>query len=235
MSGAKVLVDICSGVMSVTLNRPEKLNAIDNDLAQLLLDAFELARRSDEIRVVLMGGAGKAFCAGRDLGAAPTDKDLEMVQSVATAIVNLPKPVVAAVHGWAIGAGFEWMMDADVLLAAETARFRLPEASLRVFVTGGLTATLPASIGVSRSKALMLLGEEFSAEQAAAWGLIWRVVPETQLASEAARIASELAALEPHVVSQFKKVINEVGLASFSHAIGQETRAEKLLGSKRHQ
>lgn len=235
MNGGKVLVDISSGIMSVTLNRPEKLNAIDNELAQLLLNAIDLASRSGDVRVVLLRGAGRAFCAGRDLGAAPTDKDLDLVQAVASAIVELPKPVVAAVHGWTIGAGFEWVMDADVLLAAETARFRLPEASLGVFVTGGLTALLPASVGVSRSKGLMLLGEEFSAEQAAAWGLIWRVVSETQLDNEASRIANQLAALDPHVVSQFKKVINEIGLASFSHAIEQEARAEKLLRSTRNQ
>jgi 2-(1,2-epoxy-1,2-dihydrophenyl)acetyl-CoA isomerase len=92
------------------------------------------------------------------------------VQAVAAALVSLPKPVVAAVHGWTLGAGLEWMLDADVVIAAKSSRFRLPEASLGVFVTGGLTATLPAFAGLARAKGLMLLGEEFGAAEAHAWG-----------------------------------------------------------------
>src|SRR5690606_29082231 len=130
------------------------------------------------VRVLRLRGAGKAFCAGRDVGAPPTEDDLTLVQAVAQAIVSLEKPVVAAVHGWVVGAGLEWMLDADVVIAAEGARFKLPEASLGVFVTGGLTATLAASAGLARAKALMLLGEPFDAAQAQAWGLVWQVVAD---------------------------------------------------------
>jgi 2-(1,2-epoxy-1,2-dihydrophenyl)acetyl-CoA isomerase len=79
------------------------------------------------------------------------------------------------------GAGLEWMLDADVVIAAKSSRFRLPEASLGVFVTGGLTATLPAFAGLARAKGLMLLGEEFGAAEAHAWGLVWQVVPDADL------------------------------------------------------
>jgi enoyl-CoA hydratase/carnithine racemase len=86
------------------------------------------------------------------------ERHVELVQDVAVAIVRHPKPLVAAVHGWTVGAGFEWTMDADVVVAADDTRFKLPEASIGVFVTGGLVATLPAITGLSRAKAMMLLG-----------------------------------------------------------------------------
>src|SRR4051812_29534727 len=126
MSAAKVLSETSDGIMTVTLNRPAKLNAIDNDLARELLDAIAIAAGDEQVRVLLLRGAGRAFCAGRDVGASPSEEDLVLVQAVAAAIVGLPKPVVAAVHGWTVGAGLEWMLDADVVLAARSSRFRLP-------------------------------------------------------------------------------------------------------------
>lgn len=229
MGSGKVLLDLHDGVMTATLHRPEKLNAIDNELARELLDGIAAAGSNEEVRVLLLRGAGRAFCAGRDVGAPPTQQDLELVQAVASALVALPKPVVAAVHGWTVGAGLEWMLDADFVVAAESSRFKLPEASLGVFVTGGLTATLPAFAGLARAKGLMLLGEEFSASQAHAWGLVWQVVAPADLDTTAARVCKQLAALAPHVVSRYKKVLNEIGLASFRSAVQAETQAQSEL------
>ncbi len=226
MPSDKLHLSLQANVLTATLHRPDKLNAIDNDLASELLEAIQAAGRNEEVRVLLLRGAGRAFCAGRDVSAAPTPRDLELVQAVASALVALPQPVVAAVHGWTVGAGLEWMLDADLVLAADNSRFKLPEASLGVFVTGGLTATLPAFAGLARAKALMLLGEEFSAAQAQAWGLVWQVVAATELDATAARICAKLAALEPRVVRRYKKVLNEVGLASFQKAVQAETQAQ---------
>lgn len=229
MHDGKVLLELRDGVMSATLHRPEKLNAIDNDLASELLGAIGTAASDADVRVLLLRGAGRAFCAGRDVGAPPTEKDLELVQAVATALVALPKPVVAAVHGWTVGAGLEWMLDADVVLAAESSRFKLPEASLGVFVTGGLTATLPAFAGAARAKALMLLGEEFGALQAQAWGLVWQVVADADLEASAGRVCKQLATLAPDVVSRYKKVLNEIGLDKFHRAVKAETQAQRAM------
>ncbi|HEY9094977.1 MAG TPA: enoyl-CoA hydratase-related protein, partial [Hydrogenophaga sp.] len=171
-----VISELREGVMTLTLNRPDKLNAINNALAQDLLGALGAAAGDSSVRVVRLRGAGRAFCAGRDVGAPPTDRDLELVQAVAQAIVRLPQPVVAEVHGWTLGAGLEWMLDADLVVAGRSARFRLPEASLGVFVTGGLSATLQAMVGLARARALLLLGEAFDAQQALDWGLVYRVV-----------------------------------------------------------
>lgn len=231
MTDTKLFCEIHDGIMILSLNRPEKLNAIDNELSHELLKALHAAHEDRSVRVVLLRGNGRAFCAGRDLSAPPTAEDLTSVQAVAKAIVTLSKPVVVAVHGWTVGAGLEWMLNADVVVAASSARFKLPEASLGVFVTGGLIATLPAYAGVARAKALMLLGEAFSADDAQSWGLIWRVVEPEALESAAKQVAQQLASLKPELTARFKRALNEVGLHHFSRAIEIENEAQRAVGA----
>ena len=218
--------------MTLCLNRPEKLNAIDNDMARALIAALAVAAEDAAVRVVVLCGNGRAFCAGRDIASAPTEDDLVLVQAVSRAIVGLAKPVIAAVHGWTVGAGLEWMLNADVVIAASNARFKLPEASIGVFVTGGITATLPAYAGLARAKALMLLGEEFSAAQAQAWGLLWRVVAPDELAPASLAAVQTLAALQPDIVRRFKRVLHEVGLPHFERAIGLENEAQRAIAAQ---
>jgi len=217
------------GVLTLTLNRPTKLNAIDNALAAALLEELQTAANNPVVRVIRLRGNGRAFCAGRDISAPPTERDLELVQGVAVAIVRNPKPVVAAVHGWTMGAGFEWTMDADVVVAADDARFKLPEASIGVFVTGGLVATLPAIAGLSRARSMMLFGEECSARQAVDWGLAHRAVPSDQLDEVSMAACQQLAALEPTVVAHYKRVLNAVGLDRFDRAVQEESNATRML------
>lgn len=232
MASPKLTCERRGGVMTLSLNRPEKLNAIDNELSHALLAALDTARKDAAVRAVVLRANGRAFCAGRDVSSEPTEQDLVLVQAVAQAIVDLPKPVVAAVHGWTVGAGLEWMLDADLVLAASDARFKLPEASLGVFVTGGLTATLPVFAGLARAKALIFLGEEFGAAEAQAWGLVWRVVAPDELAAECGRVAEKLAALRPDVAARFKRVLNEVGLHHFARAIELENEAQRAVQAR---
>jgi 2-(1,2-epoxy-1,2-dihydrophenyl)acetyl-CoA isomerase len=215
--------------MTLTLNRPEKLNAIDNELAQAILAALDAAASDDAVHAVRVAGNGRAFCAGRDVSAPPTEADLLLVQAVSRALVHLEKPVLFSVHGWTVGAGLEWMLNADVAIAASSSRFKLPEASIGVFVTGGLSATLPAYAGLSRAKALTLLGEEFTADMAKSWGLVWQVVADSQLDASAHSIASRLASLRPEVARRFKRVFNEVGLNNFDRAVELENQAQRAL------
>lgn len=232
MTSSRLITSVQHGVLTLSLNRPEKLNAIDNDLSRDLLSALTMASSDPSVRVVVVNGNGRAFCAGRDVSAAPTDEDLVLVQAVSKAIVGLSKPVIAAVHGWTVGAGLEWMLNADVVIAASSARFKLPEASIGVFVTGGLTATLAAYAGLSRAKALMLLGEEFSPTQALAWGMVWRVVAPDEFALESRRVAEQIASLRPEVVSQYKRVLNAVGLSSFHKATELENEAQRAIAGQ---
>jgi len=230
MTDQKLLLVRDAGVLTLILNRPAKLNAIDNELAASLQGALDSAAQDDSVRAIRIQGNGRAFCAGRDVSEAPTDKDLECVQAVAKSIVTNPKPVVAAVHGWTVGAGFEWMLNADIVYASEDARFKLPEAALGVFVTGGLVATLPAAIGLTRAKALMLLGEEFSAAQAVDWGLVYRVLPSQELDAVSLAACHRLADLKPVVAMQFKRVLNRFGLGRFDEAVDEESQVQRMLG-----
>ncbi len=232
MTASKLLRERQDAILTLTLNRPDKLNAIDNELAQGLLEALHDASADAATRVIRLRGSGRAFCAGRDVSAAPTDQDLELVQAVARAIVQNPKPVVAQVHGWTVGAGLEWMLDADLVIAAAATRFKLPEASLGVFVTGGLTATLPAMVGVARAKALMLLGDEFSAQEALAWGLIYQVAPDAGLEQAGWTVSKRLAALAPGMASHFKRVLNGIGLGAFDRAVVLESQTQRALSRR---
>ncbi|MEP7057993.1 MAG: enoyl-CoA hydratase-related protein [Caldimonas sp.] len=226
-----LLTELAAGVLTLRLNRPERLNAIDEATAQAMLDALEEAGRSAVVRVVVLRGNGRAFCAGRDIGAAPTPQILDLVQAVARAIVALPQPVLAAVHGWVVGAGLEWMLDADLVVAARSARFKLPEIELGVFVTGGITATLPAYAGLARAKGLLLLGEEFSADDAQRWGLIGSVVDDDRFDAEVVRIAARLAGFAPAVLGRFKRVLNGLNLQRFESALAIEAQMQTEIAA----
>lgn len=229
MTDDRLLIDVREGIATLTLNRPDKLNAIDPPLGRALLQALRRLGADAAVRVLRLRGAGRAFCAGRDVSAPPTDEDLTLVQAVSKALVRLPQPVVFSVHGWTVGAGLEWMLDGDLTVAAASTRFRLPEASIGVFVTGGLSATLVASAGLARAKALTLLGEPFTAAQARDWGLVWDVVPDEQLEARAQALCAQLAALRPEVAASFKRVFNQIGLAAFDAAVEQENAVTRAL------
>ena len=224
--------ELNEGVLTLRLDRPKRLNAIDEPTAEALLVALRRAAEAVEVRVVVLRGSGRAFSAGRDVSAAPTATILALVQDVARAIVALPKPVVVAVHGWVVGAGVEWMLAADIVVAARGARFKLPEIGLGVFVTGGITATLPRYAGLARAKGLLLLGEEFSAADALLWGLVWSVVDEAALDGEVVRVAQRLAGFEPHAVARFKRVLNELTLDRFEVALLTEARMQAELAER---
>ncbi|HEV8311682.1 MAG TPA: enoyl-CoA hydratase-related protein [Burkholderiaceae bacterium] len=224
--------ELADGVLTLTLNRPQRLNAIDEPTARALLQALRAADADPQVRALLLRGAGRAFCAGRDVSEPPTPEILELVQGVSRAMVECSKPIVCAVHGWVVGAGVEWMLDTDLVVAARSARFKLPEASIGVFVTGGITSVLPRVAGLMRAKALLLLGEEFSAEQAERWGLVSRVVDDASLDDEVRQVAGRLAALDPRVASRFKRVLNQMSLADFAHSIALESQMQTELMAK---
>jgi 2-(1,2-epoxy-1,2-dihydrophenyl)acetyl-CoA isomerase len=217
------------GVMTLSLNRPQRLNAIDAASARELLDALTHAHRANDVRVVVLRGNGRAFCAGRDVSEPPTREILALVQAVASAMVECAKAIVIAVHGWVVGAGVEWMLDGDIVLAARSARFRLPEIEIGVFVTGGITTTLPHSTGLARAKGMLLLGEEFSAEQAQQWGLVWALVDDARLEQETERVARRLASFDPNVLGRFKRVLNDLGLPRFRQGLDAESAMQVQL------
>jgi 2-(1,2-epoxy-1,2-dihydrophenyl)acetyl-CoA isomerase len=200
---APILVSQDAGVLSVTLNRPDKLNAFNPEMHTLLRQALEQALDDGAIRAVLLSGAGRAFCAGQDLsernlsaGAAPIDLSVSLGSNynpLVRRLRELPKPIVCAVNGVAAGAGANIALACDIVLAARSASFMQSFSKLGLVPDSGGTYFLPRLVGTARAMGLALLGERLSAEQAAQWGLIWKAVDDNKLLDEATAIARVLA------------------------------------------
>jgi len=198
-----VLVSFDSGVLQVTLNRPEKLNALNPEMHKLLRQALERAAEEREVRAVLLSGAGRGFCAGQDLserdvspGAAPIDLSVSLgsyYNPLVRRLRELPKPVVCAVNGVAAGAGANLALACDIVLAGRSAFFIQSFSRIGLVPDAGGTWILPRLVGKARAMALALLGEKLSAEQAAEWGLIWKVVDDEALLSQGMELAKQLA------------------------------------------
>jgi enoyl-CoA hydratase/carnithine racemase len=220
------------GVRVVTLNRPQRLNAIVPALLEDLIAALQAADRDPAIRAVVLTGAGRAFCAGDDLkefasqsaDEATTRAYIERIQDVTRAIVLGDTPVIGAIRGWAVGGGLEWVINCDFAIAAEGTRFFFPEIALGVFVTGGVTALLPRLVGLQRARELILLGERFDAAQARDWGLIWKVAPDAALIPEALALARRIAALPPGAVRDLKRILARQA-GDLEAALAAETEA----------
>jgi enoyl-CoA hydratase/carnithine racemase len=207
--------DPCDGVRIVKLNRPHRLNAIVPELLEDLIAAVDSANHAAEIRAIVLTGAGRAFCSGDDLKEFSSQsrseifarKYIERIQDVTRAMVLGDKPVIGAIHGWAVGGGLEWVINTDFAIAAQGTRFFFPEISLGVFVTGGVTELLPRLVGLQRARELMMLGERFDASQAHAWGLVWKVVPGTEFMSQAIDLARRIAALPSGPVRDLRRIL----------------------------
>ena len=200
---ASVLVSVEAGVETITLNRPEKLNALNPEMHQLLRAALERAAVQPEIRVVLLTGAGRGFCTGQDLaerdvsaGAAPIDLSVSLgshYNPLVRRLRALPKPIICAVNGIAAGAGANIALACDLVIAARSASFIQAFSKLGLVPDAGGSYFLPRLIGTARAMGLALLAEKLDAEQAVQWGLIWKVVDDQQLINEANALALKLA------------------------------------------
>ena len=198
-----VITRLEGGVLTLTLNRPEKLNAFDMAMHAALRAGFARAGREDAVRAVLLTGAGRAFSAGQDLGArdprsggpAPDLGETlgQHYNPLIRAIRALDKPVIAAVNGIAAGAGANIALACDIVLAADSARFIQSFAKLGLVPDAGGSWTLTHLLGEARAKALALTAEPLSARQAADWGLIWKALPDDMLMAEAQTLAAKLA------------------------------------------
>ena len=213
-----VLVSLDAGVLGITLNRPEKLNAFVPDMHRELRKALERAKDEPAVRAVLLTGAGRGFCAGQDLsernvapGAAPIDLS-ESLSSNYNPLVRrlreLPKPVVCAVNGVAAGAGANIALACDIVIAARSASFVQSFSRIGLVPDSGGTFFLPRLAGSARAMALALLGEKLSAEDAERWGLIWKVVDDAPLMKEATAVAKNLATGPTKGYGLIKKALN---------------------------
>ena len=213
-----VLASLEAGVLSLTLNRPEKLNAFNPDMHQALRQGLERAAAESEVRAVLLTGAGRGFCAGQDLaerdvsaGAAPIDLSVSLGSNynpLVRRLRELPKPVICAVNGVAAGAGANIALACDLVLAARSARFVQAFSRIGLVPDSGGTYFLPRLVGTARAMGLALLAESIGAEQAEQWGLIWKAVEDDRLGNEALALARRLASGPTKGYGLLKKALN---------------------------
>src|SRR5579859_3948674 len=192
-----VVTERAGSILRVQLNRPAKKNAMTSAMYVTIADLLNAAAKDDDIRVVLWHGAGDSFCAGNDvedfMKNPPGPGESPQAHLIA-ALINFEKPVVAAVHGAAIGGGTTMLTHCDFVYAGESAKFQLPFINLALVPEFGSSFSIPARVGHLRAAELYLLGEPFSAARAAELGLVTRAVPDADLLTTATATAQKLAA-----------------------------------------
>jgi enoyl-CoA hydratase/2-(1,2-epoxy-1,2-dihydrophenyl)acetyl-CoA isomerase len=204
----------------ITFNRPDVLNVFRRSMFQRLLNLFEAIENDDSIRVILLTGAGRAFSAGIDLdevshlfdGTMTMEQaraELNEMQELTRRMVNLPKPIISAINGVAVGAGAEIAISSDIRIASQMASFEFAEVKRGLFETNGVMHRLPRLIGMGRAAQVMLTGEKISAQSALGMGLVTRVLPSEMLMREALEIARSLAANAPISMRLVKQVLHK--------------------------
>jgi enoyl-CoA hydratase/carnithine racemase len=236
VSSAAVLLERAGGVLSLTLNRPEVLNAYDRAMRDALYDALGLAHADRTIRVVIVRGAGRAFSSGGDLGefgTAPSPtraREVRQIRDVWGRWATLPCVSIAAVHGIAAGGGLEMALLCDLVVCARDARFDLPETGLGLIPGVGGTQTLPRAIGLGRAAALLLAGASISGVEAARIGLALEAVPPTRLSDAARRLAARILAVDPRLLTAVKDLLRRGRDLPLREALALERRWERRLG-----
>jgi 2-(1,2-epoxy-1,2-dihydrophenyl)acetyl-CoA isomerase len=237
-----VEVDGEARVATITLNRPDALNALTVPMKQALLAALRRVERDAAVRAVILTGAGRAFCAGQDLrerlepAAAPLGVEVrERYNPIIRAMRALPKPIVAAINGVAAGAGASLAMAADIRIASDAASFALAFGRVGLVPDSGATWLLPRLVGLTRAMELALLNEPVPAADAVRLGMVGRVVPGAELATEARSIAARLAAGAPRAIALTKRALNAAWERDLDGALEYEAQLQDMAGrSKDH-
>jgi len=235
-----ILFDVTDGIARLTLNRPDKLNSFNVQMHQEVRAALARVREDAACRVLVITGAGRGFCAGQDLGdravapgaAAPDlGESIELrYKPLVLGLRNLPKPVIAAVNGVAAGAGANIALACDIVIAAKSATFIQSFSKLGLVPDSGGTWTLPRLIGPARAIGLTFLGDKLSAEQAAAWGLIWRCVDDAELPGTVDQLARQLSIAPTRGLARTKEAIYASGQHTLEQQLDLERDFQRELG-----
>lgn len=238
-----VAVDVSDGAATVALNRPQALNAWNAQLGADLLAALRALADDDTVRAVVLTGAGRAFSSGADLkdfegaemrpdGRPDLERTLtERYHPIMTAIRELPKPVVAAINGPAVGIGCSLALCCDLILAAESAYFLLAFVNIGLVPDGGSSLFVPTRVGMAHASELAMLGERLPAERALEWGLINRVVADERLAEEARALGARLAAGPTRSYAGTKRQLNNWLYARMGEQLQLEARIQGEMAS----
>ncbi|MEW6301175.1 MAG: enoyl-CoA hydratase [Thermodesulfobacteriota bacterium] len=239
MSQPVLLVDKSEGIVTVTLNRPEAMNALSRELRAALVRAFHDLRDDPAAGVVILTGAGRAFCAGLDLKELSQDNTVFGEQEsplgagdIVRVMATFDRPIIGAVNGYAITGGFELALACDILIASSAARFADTHARVGVMPGWGLSQKLSRVIGIYRAKELSLTGNYLSAEQAAAWGLVNRVVAPEDLLPTCRALAADILSCEPDIVRSLKRVIDDGFATTLAEGLAIEAQAWRANASR---
>jgi enoyl-CoA hydratase/carnithine racemase len=234
-----LLIDRAAGVLTITLNRPERKNAINGTMWEELLATFRDAATDASVRVVVLTGAGGAFCSGADLSPGGRDAAkhqlvrMRDVADVALALHRLPQPTIAKVDGVAAGAGCNMALGCDLVVASDTARFSEIFARRGLTIDFGGSWLLPRLVGLHKAKELALLADIISADEAERLGIVNRVVPAAELDAFVDDWAARLAAGPPLALSMTKKLLNDGLATSLDQALEAEGMAQTVnFGTK---
>ena len=238
-SEQSVLTDIENGVLTITLNRPDKLNSFNSEMSEAFHSAF-IRAEDDDVRSVLLTGAGRAFCAGQDLGDRDPRKMTEppdlghtiekYYNPVLRRMRSLEKPIVCAVNGVAAGAGANIALVCDIVLAAKSAKFIQAFSKIGLVPDSGGTWSLTRLVGEARAKGLALTAEPLTAETAELWGLIWRAIDDDVLMTEAIALADKLAAGPTVGLGMIKRAIQTASTQSLDDQLDLERDLQREAG-----
>jgi 2-(1,2-epoxy-1,2-dihydrophenyl)acetyl-CoA isomerase len=230
-------------VVVLTLNRPERRNALSVELKDALVEALEKVASDPSVRAVVLAGSGRAFCVGQDLGehaaalAADPSTAFDTVRRhynpIVRTLATMPKPVVAAINGGAVGAGLGFALACDLRVAAQSATFATAFAGIGLTADSGLSASLVHSLGAMRATELLLLGEPFDAQRALEWGLVRAVVPDDAVLDAALGLARRLAAGPTAAYAEIKKAVALGAVSPLDAVLAAEGAAQARLGLTR--
>lgn len=237
MSEEHLLVERADGYAVLTLNRPDARNALSPALLADLCAAFHALNREDEVRAVILTGAGTAFCAGLDLKAMSESSDgvgvfeIHGAHDIVAAMEAFDRPIIIGVNGVAATGGFELALAGDILIASDNARFADTHCRVGLAPGWGLSQKLARTIGPSRAREAHFTGNFISAEQASDWGLVSRVVAEAELLNECRKVASDIASCVPQTVKVYKKMVNDGLNTSLAAGLAMERNVMGYVNS----
>ena len=230
-----LLVEVDAGVATITLNRPDALNALNATMRRELLAAFKSFGRDTAVRAIVITGAGRGFCAGADLRGGSGEREFRRVLAteynpLIEAIRGLPKPVIASVNGVAAGAGVSLAMAADLVVASSDARFVPAFNRIALVPDSGLTRTLVRAVGRHRAFEVLLGERELRADEAHAAGLVAAVLPADQLAEGTRALAGRLASGPTAAIGLTKRLVNGAEDATLAESLAAEAALQEIAG-----
>lgn len=233
-----ILLTVENGVGTITLNRPDVFNAFNDEQSYELQDAFKQVAKNDEVRVVVLTGAGKAFCSGQDLKAIAGAEKRSLEESlhkrynpIIRAMRNLPKPIIARVNGVAAGAGCSLALACDLVVAAESAKFIEVFVNVGLVLDSGSSYFLPRLVGSARAFEMSTMASRITAQQAYEWGIANKVVPDAELDTAVAQYTEYYRTAPTKAIALMKKMLNKSFHSDLDTMLDYEAQCQQIAGN----